>query len=90
MNCPAGSFGTGRTDNYDLPTSCVSCGRGQYSALGSNTCEDCWAGYVCVSAAKKPNPTDLKKEGGMVCPKGFYCPKKTWSAIACPLGTYND
>jgi hypothetical protein len=32
MNCPAGSFGTGRTDNYDLPTSCVSCGRGQYSA----------------------------------------------------------
>ncbi len=32
LNCPAGSFGTGRTDNYDFSTSCVSCGRGQYSA----------------------------------------------------------
>ena len=26
--CPAGYFGTGRTDNYDLKTSCITCGLG--------------------------------------------------------------
>jgi len=43
-----------------------------------------------MGGAKKPNPTDLKRDGGIICPKGFYCPRKTWSAIACPLATYND
>lgn len=58
--------------------------------MGTNACDDCWPGYVCIGNATKPNPTILKKDGGMICPAGFYCPKKSYTAIACPLATYND
>jgi hypothetical protein len=73
-----------------MENSCKTCGLGQYSTVGTNTCADCWAGYVCIEGATKPNPTNLLTEGGVICPKGFYCPKRAYSAIACPLATYND
>ena len=28
VSCPAGTFGTGRTDNYDMKSSCIGCGLG--------------------------------------------------------------
>ena len=88
--CPAGYFGSSRTDNFDLNTGCIACGKGQYSDAGTQTCEDCYAGFVCVTAAKKPNPKDLATEGGYVCPAGFYCPVASTTPIACPLGHYSD
>lgn len=89
QNCPPGYFGSSRTDNFDVNKACIACGIGQYSDSGSNTCEDCWAGYVCQNAAKKPNPVTAE-EGGYICPKGFYCPVASTSPIACPLAHYSD
>jgi len=86
--CPAGYFGSSRTDNHDMQSGCVGCGLGQYSDLGSNTCEFCYSGYICLGTAITPEPKNLD-EGGMICPRGFWCKSGSYSAIACPLGTYN-
>ena len=45
--CRAGYFGSSKTNNIDLNSGCIACGKGQYSDAGTNTCEDCWAGFVC-------------------------------------------
>ena len=89
-NCPDGWFGSSVTENYDLNSGCIACGKGQYSNAGTNTCEDCFAGFVCVNAATKPNPRDLEKDGGYECPAGFYCPVASTSPIACPLAHYSE
>lgn len=89
-SCPAGYFGSSNTSNVDLNSACFACGEGQYSNSGSNTCEDCYAGFVCEKAARKPNPRDRVTEGGYECPPGFYCPVASTTPIACPLGHYSD
>ena len=73
-----------------MNTGCIACGKGQYSDSGTNTCEDCWAGYVCQDAAIEPDPTSLRDHGGYICPKGSYCPVASVTPIACPLGHYSD
>jgi hypothetical protein len=47
INCPAGQFGTGVTDNWDLESSCIPCGPGTYSDLEENNCLPCEAGFIC-------------------------------------------
>ena len=88
-NCPSGYFGSSRTDNVDLDSGCSACGLGQYSDTASNTCEDCWAGYVCLEKAKKPNPRSIESDNGYICPPGFYCPVASTSPIACPIAYYS-
>ena len=39
-----------------------------------------------MEAAVTDRPRNLN-EGGYPCPKGFYCPRGTYTAVACPLGT---
>jgi hypothetical protein len=87
--CPAGYFGSGRTDNYDQDLGCIGCGRGTYSSDRTDSCELCSEGYTCEAYATTPTPNS-PAEGGKICPKGFYCPKGSFSAIACPVGYYND
>ena len=88
-SCPAGAFGSSNTTNIDLNSGCFYCGAGQYSNSGSNTCEDCYAGFVCERAARKPNPRDRVVDGGYECPAGSYCPVASTTPVACPLGTYS-
>jgi len=89
-SCPAGYFGSSNTSNFDLNSGCFSCGSGQYSNSGSNSCEDCYAGFVCEKGARKPNPRDRKVDGGYECPAGYYCPVASVTPIACPLGHYSE
>lgn len=90
VKCPAGHFGSSRTDNFDKNLGCIACGKGQYSDSGTNTCEDCYAGYVCVEAATTPVPIDIEKDGGYKCPAGSYCPEASTTPIACPLAHYSE
>ena len=42
-----------------------------------------------MSTAITDKPRNLD-EGGYPCPKGFYCPGGTYTAVACPIGYYGD
>ena len=89
-SCPAGYFGSSNTSNYDLNSGCFACVEGQYSSADTDTCEDCYAGFVCQKAARSPNPRDPETEGGYECPVGHYCPVASTTPVACPLGHYSD
>ena len=58
-------------------TDCTPCPPGRYcSGIGSKDAvqaPNCSAGYVCLHAAKTPEPEDSIT--GYICPKGFYCPE---------------
>ena len=56
IDCPAGTFGSSNTTNIDVLGACNSCGRGQFSDFGENSCRDCYPGYVCVENAITDKP----------------------------------
>lgn len=63
----------------------VPCPAGSYCIHGKKY--SCYAGYICISAAKTPMPTDGTT--GMLCEKGYYCEKGALEPKPCPVGTYN-
>lgn len=46
-----------------------------------NKCQTCPAGTNC-------NKAGIARHENNLCPPGFYCPKKTFSPVACPSGTW--
>ena len=88
--CPAGSFGTGVTDNVDEYVSCKPCGNGEYSDSVSRNCQPCDAGYICFSGATKARPTNPETDFGEICQAGYYCLKGSTSGVACPVGTFSN
>lgn len=58
-----------------LQNSCFPCPPGHYGNDESRRyCGVCHAGYVCLSAATDPEPTNVTLQRGYICPKGYYCP----------------
>ena len=88
--CPIGSFAPRACADgyYGFNNECFPCAAGTYSNTVQG-CGTCAAGYICVSAATKPDPSDLASEGGYVCPAGYYCPQGATSPLPCLPGTYN-
>jgi len=98
--CPLGSVfpipcgnGTRSLDvvnRTSFVTTCADCLPGKWQVNSSEkTCMDCDAGYVCTGGASDPSPL-YDFQGGMICPKGYYCPKATTMALPCPEGTYSN
>jgi hypothetical protein len=44
--------------------------------------DDCSAGFIST------NPFSSTPKCGKICPAGYYCPKATFTPIACPTGKY--
>ncbi|OAF70389.1 hypothetical protein A3Q56_01861 [Intoshia linei] len=76
--CPPGS------------TAPVNCPAGKYcnEKRLSIPSGDCYAGYICLSKATIPNPTDGTT--GKICPVGKYCVSGATIPVDCPEGTYRD
>ncbi len=82
-----------------LSTRANPCQPGTYSALGSASCANCSAGFVCPSLASV-NSTMVACEPGryseagwsacLTCTNaGFFCPGAS-APITCPPGTYSE
>ena len=92
--CPPGTYNdlVKRTKVDD----CVSCQTGYYCPLrgatsmdlkfGTNTYK-CLAGYLCLTKAIIPNPTDGTT--GYMCNAGKYCIAGATTEEPCDKGTYN-
>ena len=66
---------------------CTDCPPGKYCSEGDDApTGNCAAGYYCLGATTKSQPTE-DAEGG-ICPKGYYCPEGSTSAIKCTPGKY--
>jgi hypothetical protein len=92
--CPMGSIAPSlcRAGTTLEPSShtCKSCPAGKYSNnFSESICKDCDPGYLCIEEAIRPDPRDLKTDGGYPCPAGYYCPAASVSPIPCPIRTYN-
>ncbi|XP_042566185.1 multiple epidermal growth factor-like domains protein 6 [Clupea harengus] len=48
----------------------------------------CDSGFLCLGGASAPAPTDGVT--GAPCPRGFYCPAGSYSAVPCPKGTFSE
>ena len=64
----------------------VPCPAGSYCIYGKEY--KCYAGYLCISGAKTPTPTDGST--GEACERGHYCEEGALEATPCPVGTYNS
>ena len=42
---------------------------------------ECWPGFYCDWGSSRPDQS--------LCPAGFFCPRGTPSALACPAGTFS-
>jgi hypothetical protein len=65
---------------------------GYYSdqTTSQKTCKQCEEGYVCFGDCITPTPENLEEDNGFPCPAGFYCPRGSGEATACPAGTYSN
>lgn len=88
--CPEGSFAPTfcQPGYYALSDKCLACSTGTYSNT-TEGCKTCDSGYICVSAATRPDPMYLDTQGGYICPAGYYCPEGVSKEIPCSPGTYN-
>ena len=88
--CPEGSFAPTycQPGQYAKDNLCTNCSVGYYSnsTLG---CFKCDPGYICVTGAIRPDPSDLVTQGGYTCPAGYYCPAGASSPNPCLPGYFN-
>ena len=70
-------------DLYDV---CLWCAQGEYS--GTEKCEPCEAGYICLGETIARYPLVKEEDNGYECPVGHYCPSQIAAPIECPQGTY--
>lgn len=89
--CPLGSFDPQlcKPGWYVSNNTCKACPAGTYSKATGSFCQKCMAGYLCVYAATRPNPTNLALHGGTLCPAGGYCEEGASKKELCEIGTYN-
>ena len=68
----------------------LPCPRGKYCASNelSSPTGNCSAGYYCNLRSQVPNPVGTSQ--GDECPRGYYCPEGTVSAIPCNPGYFLD
>lgn len=86
--CGAGYYVQTQASDQYINT-CSACPQGTYSTVYQEGCSECPEGYLCYGRTNRPNPTLYNEHHGEVCPKGYYCPKGSYSATPCPVGTYN-
>ncbi|XP_038634726.1 uncharacterized protein LOC119954022 [Scyliorhinus canicula] len=97
--CQSGTFSPEQTSGLKEERECEPCPTGMYCSRGKIQ-GFCAAGYFCLAGSDTstprgilPNATndlDLCEWGQLcagLCPAGFYCPKGTEAAIACPANT---
>ena len=84
--CPPGSVYVVNSLRVLEVDSCVYCPAGTYSKV--DQCLDCYAGYVCLEGASRPDPRVQAVDGGYPCPSGFYCPAASGQGSPCPVGYY--
>ena len=88
IQCPAGTYGSGNPNNFDVDSACWSCGRGLYSIQEEpNKCSDCLEGYVCLGRTNSTTPRK-NRDNGYKCPLGHYCPTGSYEETPCPVGRY--
>ena len=86
--CPSGTYAPG--EGQTSSASCQACPAGQYCALSGASLAattKCNPGYICISGADTPTPTD--NTTGYKCGPGYYCEKGATSPVLCHEGTYN-
>lgn len=84
--CPAGTVYVEKSLRILEIDSCVECPAGTYS--NGEICLPCYAGFVCVKGASRPDPQTLEEDGGYPCPPGYYCPEESGVGSPCPIGYY--
>ena len=57
--------------------------------MQANACRPCLAGYVCLSGAKRADPSSIPEHNGFECPEGHVCPQGSGEPLPCPTGRYN-
>ena len=79
--CPQGTYQP--KQNKTKLQDCLPCSAGKFcNDTGLATpAGDCYAGYLCVSNEKVPNPASA------LCPAGHYCLVGAVNATMCPSGT---
>jgi hypothetical protein len=97
--CPLGTYGNDSANliRFSISSACVNCPRGSFGSDPARLqCEVCFAGYLCFGntsmhlfGTTRGDPQDISKDGGQVCPAGFYCPSGAFESTPCPRGTYN-
>jgi len=49
----------------------------------------CKAGFLCFAGSRTSMPTNVARDNGRLCKRGYYCIKGALSDEICPIGTFN-
>ena len=102
--CPAGKYSSLKA--IGLSTSCLTCPKGSYCAIGSAVPTPCPPGtynsitgkvdntacLLCTAGTVCPKYGNIVANSGIPCPAGYYCPDGTSYSYQnpCPAGYYSD
>ncbi len=93
LQCPRGYRTVADSSNVtrtSLALACRECGPGTFSdEVGSSSCTECPAGFVCVGGTTSATPQSLDADNGYVCPVGHFCPAGSAKELPCMAGYYN-